>query len=301
MKVVLLSLLAAVLAAGDAPAADNPVLVELLDKGVPMSDGSSVKLPPPTMGDGLDDDGQRAALDKIADANHPISELARKSIVAPFVLTIRSIKTPAGQSPARAVDAWFIAYGDWDTIQSREFLDGLAKRSEQRSADGQLTQSGLLEEAALAKRKIEARAKEGQEERYFHATLSLFDKVEISGTRYALLTRKPDSFLAAATIDPRFNDDEEYPNYWRSMVRDLDNPQKVTFGPRHVYTSAGFYGKVTRLSNPAGAIFLEYHLVFEEPQGWFKGANLLRSKLPLLMQEEVRNFRRKLVNASRGK
>ena len=52
---------------------------------------------------------------------------------------------------------------------------------------------------------------------------------------------------------------------------------------------------MTPLAEPAGAILVECHGVFEEPQGWFQGAPLLRSKLPMLVQEQVRGFRGKLV------
>ena len=48
-------------------------------------------------------------------------------------------------------------------------------------------------------------------------------------------------------------------------------------------------------------MFIECHMIFDEPRGWFGGANLLRSKLPLAVQEEVRNFRRRLSAASQGK
>jgi hypothetical protein len=40
-------------------------------------------------------------------------------------------------------------------------------------------------------------------------------------------------------------------------------------------------------------------MIFDEPNGWFGGANLLRSKLPLVIQDEVRNFRRRLAAASK--
>ena len=45
----------------------------------------------------------------------------------------------------------------------------------------------------------------------------------------------------------------------------------------------------------SGAVLVEYHLVFEEPQGWFGGSNLLRSKLPLVCQDGVRKFRRRMA------
>ena len=36
------------------------------------------------------------------------------------------------------------------------------------------------------------------------------------------------------------------------------------------------------------------HAVFDEPAGWFNGANLFRSKLPILLQDKVRSVRRRL-------
>ena len=57
----------------------------------------------------------------------------------------------------------------------------------------------------------------------------------------------------------------------------------------------GGYMKASRLAQPSGAVLVEYHLVFEEPQGWFGGSNLLRSKLPLVCQDGVRKFRRRMA------
>jgi hypothetical protein len=41
-------------------------------------------------------------------------------------------------------------------------------------------------------------------------------------------------------------------------------------------------------------VFVEYHLVFDELPEWFNGANLLRSKLPIVCQDGVRKFRRRV-------
>jgi hypothetical protein len=46
---------------------------------------------------------------------------------------------------------------------------------------------------------------------------------------------------------------------------------------------------------PRGAILIEYHVAYAEPHGWFKGANLLQSKLPILAQTVVRKLRRNLA------
>jgi hypothetical protein len=119
--------------------------------------------------------------------------------------------------------------------------------------------------------------------------------VEVNATRHALLGRGPDCFLVAARIDPRFAADSAYPNRWRAISRDEAGYARL--GPWNPYSAGGLYLQVTRLAAPPNAVFIELHQVFDEPQGWFSGANLLRSKLPLVVQEEIRTFRRKLAAA----
>ena len=48
-------------------------------------------------------------------------------------------------------------------------------------------------------------------------------------------------------------------------------------------------------------MFIECHLVYEEDYGWFDGANLVKQKVPVMVQEKVRTFRRKLAVASEAK
>ncbi len=56
---------------------------------------------------------------------------------------------------------------------------------------------------------------------------------------------------------------------------------------------------------PAGAAFIECHLVYEEDYGWFDGVNMVKQKAPAMIQEKVRSFRRKLnvatLNAATAK
>ena len=46
---------------------------------------------------------------------------------------------------------------------------------------------------------------------------------------------------------------------------------------------------------PADAVLVECHIVYEEPYGWFDGANLVKQKGSLIATEKVRTFRRKLA------
>ena len=84
------------------------------------------------------------------------------------------------------------------------------------------------------------------------------------------------------------------PNCWHSIS--IDDAGRRQIGPPQPYAGLGSYVKATRLAEPAGAVFIEYHVVYAEPQGWFHGANLLRSKLPIVAQDLVRRLRRKMAS-----
>ncbi|HQU41296.1 MAG TPA: hypothetical protein PK867_00730, partial [Pirellulales bacterium] len=122
---------------------------------------------------------------------------------------------------------------------------------------------------------------------------SVLDKAQVSGIAHGVVTRGPNHILAASLLDPRFADDEDFPNRWRPIHRDASG--KTNLGKPHSYAGLGGYCQAVELDEPRGALFIECHLVIDEPHGWFNGANLLRSKLPIVMQDNVRTLRRKLA------
>jgi hypothetical protein len=280
-----------------ARAQENPVFQQLVEKGVPVPDGSMVKLPPPTLTEGMDAAAQRAAIGQVAQPAHTADDLLQSSNAAPLAMQIQALKTIEGQSRVEQVEFWFVAFGDWDTMNSAEFLQSILKTVEQESKDNRVAKSGTLTPQQLAARNIQPPpASPGLEQSWFYTTFSLFGKVQVSSTRHTAIMRQPNTSILAGIVDPRFTGDAEFPDQWRPMSR--DDSGQLQIGPPVPYTSAGFYLKVTRLIDPAGAALIEYHMVFDEPTGWFGGANLLRSKLPLVVQDEVRNFRRRLAAAS---
>ena len=48
-------------------------------------------------------------------------------------------------------------------------------------------------------------------------------------------------------------------------------------------------------------MLMECHIVYEEPYAWFDGASLVKQKVPLMIQEKVKIFRRKLATAESEK
>jgi hypothetical protein len=235
----------------------------------------------------------------VADSRSPFAELVRKSYYAPVVVKVRTVKPSEGERPAvRAVDLWFTAHGDWNTLTSREFLESVMKPADEGKSRV-VTKSGVLSDQELAARKLSATVKEGHEERFVYSTFSLFERVEISATRFAVLTRGKDVVLAAGRVDPRFAKDADYPNWWRPLLR--NEQAEIQRGPVHPWANAGGYSKITRLVDPADAVLVECHLVYEEPYGWFDGVNLVKQKMSLIVTEKVRTFRRKLALASSEK
>lgn len=280
------------------PAMENPVFKELVGQGIAMSDGSKFKLPPPIMADGLDAAGQLAALRRVADARNPVKSILEKSFYAPVVTKVRAPKPAEGEGPTvRTVDAWFVAHGDWDKLTSKEFLESLTSSGEGKS--NVVTKAGALTDEEMQKRKLKIASKDDYEERFLYATFSLFERVEISSTRFAAVVKGKNSVLAAGRVDPRFDRDAEYPNQWRPLLRDAR--AEIKPGPAHPFGHAGGYAKITRLAEPAGAVFVECHVVYEEPYGWFDGVNLVKQKVPMMVQEKVRSFRRKLSMAEEEK
>ena len=275
-------------------AADNPVLQELCEKGVSMSDGKDYKLPPPAMVDGLSAAEQRTVIEKIGKPRgYSFADLTDNRTAAPVVLAVRTLKDSDDESSiVRSIDLYFIAHGKWEVLNSKEFLDSLSKAKEGENKSEVVSRSGFLSEAEMQKRGLELASTPEREMKFVYTTFSLFDQVELSATRLAVATRTGTSFLGAAKMDPRFAADAEYPNQWRPIERDAN--AEISYGKPHAYTGGGAYAKVTKLLDPPEAIFVECHAVYEEPYGWFQGGEMLNSKLPMIMKAKVRAFRSKL-------
>src|SRR5262245_6121557 len=280
----------------DKPAAHddaNPLYRELRSPGLVIRRDLRTELPAPTMPDGLMPAEQTAVIKKLIGSTYTLDEYTRKSVVAPYSLRLRDIKTSDPKVPARGVDVYFIAHGDFDGTDTERFIDLIATAAKE---SGRATGQALSPDD-LAKRKITPAA-DGNVERFAAVTFDFLGKVRLRGTSRAVVTRTADSVVGAAVLDPRFDGDTEFPNEWQSVTKSSGGTKPGSANP---YGGAGVYLKVTKLAEPAGAMFVELHVVFNEPTAWFEGANLLRSKFPFLVQETARAMRRELAKAEGGK
>jgi hypothetical protein len=271
--------------------AANPIYDALTGPGVKVSAQETLQLPKPALADGLTPPQTRQTIETLLAGKYDWETFTRQSVVSPFFLKISEGAAESGPI-IRKIDMYFIAYGALDSLKGEDYLN---RQLNLTGSNGQSDSSGqvkLLKAEDLQKRGIAA-GNRPEDPRWVAVSSTLLGKVRISLTTQNIKTDGKDSLIIASVADPRFERDAEYPNSWRSLTVD-DAGQRQTGQPQP-YAGLGSYVKATRLADPAGALFIEYHVAFIEPEGWFHGTNLLRSKLPIVAQEMVRKFRRNLA------
>ena len=281
-------LLSAALGFGDAPV-ENPLAKELVQKGLVLPQGP-VQLPAPVMPDGLPAAEQTAIIKKL----YPNFQLfIRNKDVSPHKLTITPIEGANKERIGQKVDLYFVAYGKLDSAVSNDVMEQLLGNPKNNIGKGD---ASFLSEDQLKKRNITLTKSKGLDERYTLLNFELLDKVQLSGIGRAFKTSGPTAIVSAMQLDPRFAKDADFPNQWRPV--DLKNGKKVIVAAKP-YEGFGGYVRMTELKQPAGALFVEFHLVLNEPKEWFDGRNLIKAKLPLAIKTRVESFRRQLSKASK--
>lgn len=258
----------------------NPLFKSLLDPGLVVGPNVRVKLPAPLMPDGLPVDKQKAVIAKLIDGDYDYDTFIRRSVVAPQILKIHDLKPSDPKAPARGLDTYFVAYVDLKKFDDEQFLERSLNTGKGEGKGKTITKEDL------AKRGITVT--DEKREGFGQIEFDFLEKVRLRLTGHVMSSKTAESVLAAAEVDPRFTTDKQFPNVWQSISK-AGGTQQV--GPPQPYGGAGMYIKITKLAEPAGAVFVEQHIVFTEPHGWFNGANLLRSKLPPVVQVNVRRMR----------
>jgi hypothetical protein len=294
------------LAASRAAEGGNAIFDDLLQRGVPFG-GNFRKLRTPTLPDGLNAAAQQQAIAPILQlkpgAKPTFKQFTDSNLNAPHVQVIDDLAPPFGgaNQPGHSIDLWFVVWGDLQKIMAPAFLKA------QFQPDSKDRIDALKPEELPSEIKLQQIP--GGKDYYAHGQFSIFpndQRFRVAATAHAIQTLNQESGTLAALIDPRFNQSAKFPNEWRPVLRDangnvlLDPKGQPQLGQPSPYTSAGGYVKITKLVQPAGALFVEYHLVYDEPAGWFSAnnPNSLRSKLPTKTGDDVRAFRRKAKAAS---
>lgn len=274
---------------------DNEVYQALTGGSVTSSKGQPVSLPGVLKPHQLDTRDMRM-IESLALPADTRSRFFRNSTVSPTLLSIYEAQPAGEHTRLYHVDITFVVFGGLKLVQSDSFLLGMAQGLLQAGANDREFKSRFLKRRDLAQRGIELT---GADEHIIHNRFKIWDRLIVSATSHVEVTRDENSMLTAAILDTRFIDDEKFPTQWQPIHRNAVG--HLQYGDPQPYCRGGFYFHLTELPEPAGAVLVEYHQLFEEPHGWFGGANLLRSKLPLFVPVGIQYFREQLKVAGREK
>ncbi len=284
-----------------AAAQENSVFQKLVAKGVALSNGKNILLPPPVMADGLTLANQLAVFKTLVPPEQ-LSDFLAGRTSSPYVLLTRN-NDVAGNQPKDSVghrlDLYYIANGSLSAVGGEDFV-----RQELASTQKNLTYTlQFYTDQELKDRNLAVANADTLKERYLHADILLANQLKLTGSAHCTRTTTPDSVLFDFLLDPRFADDPTCPNQWQRGR--LDKSGKLIFDKPEPYSSAGGYMKVTRLQPPPGLpnpperVFVECHLAFDEPNAWFGGDGNMLGWLPNLFAADVRKFRDDLHNYER--
>jgi hypothetical protein len=266
----------------------NSLFDELVNEGIAIPAGPQFKLPTPILMPGTATKLDEALLEKAA-GNRPLDLFLKRTVTAPYVSQINTIEGEDEKRCGQLISLRFIAYGKLETVVATDVIKELIGGKE-KPERGRGKKVHALSVEELSKRGIHLLDAPGARENYGTTSLSLLDKVQIEGVARGLRTTLPNTVVYATRMDDRFQNDKEFPNRWRAIL----DAEEGKLGPPQPYSGMAGYVIVTVLPEPKDALLVEMQFLFHEAPDWFGGQNLLRSKLPAAIQENVRGFRRKL-------
>ena len=276
----------------DGPHGGNPVFRTLSDEGWEAS-GKRIEFVPPTVRDGMTEAEEVEALRAVAGSPRAAGEFTRDSVTAPLVMKTRDVQ--AGGGVIRQADLWFVVHAGLEEIDP-DAIEG-KKGGAPVEAGNMKFASRQLNPDDLAGARVEAvKPSDGVREGFVHSTGRLLDRIAAESTDRITATRTDDSWLIASQTDRRFDGSAKAPNRWSAITRRGAGEE---VGPPTVYAGGAGYVKASRLRSVPGALLVEVHFAFHEPEGWFRGAPVLKSKFALVAQDRVRGLRRELTKSQK--
>ncbi|MCA9129772.1 MAG: hypothetical protein KDB22_21950 [Planctomycetales bacterium] len=262
-----------------------------LPDGIHFLDEQSVPIPLPSL-HAMAGDQYEPTLREIA-GKIGWERFAKNNLYAPVIIDIDSIKRPNGDRIAHSVHSGFIAYSTISQLRDEDLMQSVLGRQD-KSLQKDPTQFGqLVPESVLQAKGIQPHS---PDESYAYVKLPLMNRVLVEGV---IRTEKREGEHWVEMyweFDPRFlwfpGEPLEFSNFWRPVSADAVG--RPTEQPPQPYLGCGGFLAVYEIDTPNRQLFVESRLILHEPHEWFNGSQFLRSKLPTMLQENARKFRREL-------
>jgi hypothetical protein len=273
--------------------ARNIVFKQALDEGL-KDGGQTVTLPRPGLRDGQGAEAERAVLRKAAGSDQAVENMLRNSTTAPYIIKVHDVKT--ADATIRLADLWFVVYADLRAVDPAKE----AGRTDQKEvgAANMDFQTRLLKVGDLRAAGITPPTREpGLETWYARVHGRLLDRIDFQVTNQVTASQSSESLVVAARSDPTFAKPGPNQSGWKPLPAPGTSQGEGALQP---YAGGISYAKISRLALKPGALLVELHVAFVEPNGWFRGAPILRSKFSVVAQDQIRRLRRELAK-KRGK
>lgn len=277
-------------------AQEQTLFAELYEVGLDFTQHQRFTLAPPTLRADMSPAARSKAVENLA-GKQGWERFARDSVNAPVVVDISSVDDPDGNRLGLRVHSAFVVYTQMATLRDSQLMeqffgsvpstlendvgsDSDARRvvMQELSAE-ELIQLGFVEQADSAAA-------------FAYIELPLLNKVLLEGIIRVERRERPGAVEFAWRLDPSFNSLEKYACRWTRLERNAVG--RLVEGEAYPYTGCGGWIGAYEIGDSSEQLLIESRMLLQEPSEWFAGSHFLRSKLPLMLQENARSFRRKL-------
>jgi hypothetical protein len=264
---------------------------QLFEVGIPapLPEQPPLRLLPPSVAADQSDGERQAALAKLA-GDGGWDRFAKPTAVAPVTVEIRPLASVAGERYGYEIHTAFVLHTSLVQLGDQPSLERIFGPTSAESAEAG-DRLRELDAAELTAAGLESPLPENQ--RMAYVEVRLLQRIELRGTVRVERRQLDKQIDLAWKFDERCSSlDLPFANRWMKLS-DNERGERVPGSPQP-YHGGGGYLRLMELPRSPSLVVVESRWLFFEPQAWFDGGNLLRAKLPLLIQESVRSLRRKL-------
>ena len=273
--------LIAMFSASVACAQPAPAISDLTKDKVRFPSGDSFSLALPTLSVGQSDKQRMDQLTALS-GGAGWKRFSRDSTVAPVAIDVKYLNGADGSRVGHSLHAAFVVHASLETLKDKDLMQQLFA-NESSSGKTESKSEGQVSDKVLIERGIT----KTENTSFANAEIALLKKVTVRGVLQVQKSESENGIDFAFRLDKRFNDADQTSNAWSRIGKD-----KATLPDWTPYSGAAGYLVVRRLPELESACLIECRVLLHEPKEWFNGSNLLRSKLPLMIQETARSFRR---------
>ncbi len=267
--------------------ADRTDLAAILtEHGVEVAEGVWSPLPTALVRLGVGDDEQ--SLHELAGVAG-WDRFVEDAVTAPVTVVIEAV-TAGDRRLGHRVRTAFVLHAALEKVQGEEAV----KKTFGLEEDSKGATAKPLAAADLSAVGIEPDG--SGHEQFLFVEVPLLNRVKVRGVVRAEKHETPDGVQVAWEFDPRFGNEPRWRATW-TRIEENELGGRIEGEPQP-YKGCGGVVTVRKLAAEGGSgdvLVVESRMVICEPEAWFQGSNLLRSKIPLTSQEGVRVLRRKLA------